>query len=192
MQGNTFKEAGYVVIKEFLDPVTVSTISRYFENKILRGEWVSKKNYDPVTGYSYYADPLIEVILRNYREEVEKIVGEELLPTYSYSRIYTSGEELKVHRDRPECEISVTVNVASVGNNSPIFMKYPGREENKYLLNPGDAVIYLGCEVEHWREKLVDDQLNVQFMLHYVKKNGINSNLQYDRRKKLGMPRSTG
>lgn len=182
---NEFNNAGYVVVRNFVDETTIQTISRYMENKIVRGEWGPDYS-EPVTRYSYYADPLIEVMLRNSTSEVEKMVGEELFPTYSYSRIYLEGEELEKHVDRPSCEVSVTINVAFTGENSPIYMKYPGRDANKYYLNPGDAVIYQGCVVEHWRDKLEKNQMNVQFMLHYVKKNGPNSGFALDRREKLG------
>ena len=32
-----------------------------------------------------------------------------LIPTYSYARIYKNGDELKRHKDRPSCEISTTL-----------------------------------------------------------------------------------
>lgn len=176
----------YVYVKNFLDDFTTKTISLYFENKINRGEWVIDKN-DPITGYSYYADPLIEVLLNSSLETVQEYVGEELYPTYSYSRIYLSGEELKPHIDRPSCEISITVNVAQLGESSPVYMKSPGKEFNKYFLEPGDALIYYGCEVEHWREKLTESQLNVQFMMHYVKKNGRFNEFKFDKRLKTGL-----
>lgn len=185
-QSEIFNNQRYIFVKEFLDEVTTKTVSYYFENKINRGEWVKNIN-DPISSYSYYADPLIEVLLQGSLKSVEECIGEELYPTYSYSRIYTAGEELKPHFDRPSCEISVTVNIAKLGDNSPVYMKAPGKEINKYFLEPGDAIIYYGCEVEHWREKLQENQLNVQFMLHYVKKNGRFSNFKFDKRIKLGL-----
>lgn len=187
MERNEFNENGYVVVRNFIDETTIRTISRYFENKINRREWVFAEN-SPVTKFAYYSDPLIEVLLGDSINAIEEYVGEELHPTYSYSRVYRPSEELKPHIDRPSCEVSVTVNVASLGPPSFIYMKAPGKETNKYILNPGDAVIYQGCVVEHWRETLKDSQLNVQFMLHYVKKNGKFKDYKFDGREKLGLP----
>jgi hypothetical protein len=183
---NDFKKNGYIFVPQLFDKVTIETISRYFENKIARQEWLSNDN-DPTSKYSYYADPFIEVILRSATAEIESIVGEELYPTYSYSRIYQEGEQLLPHVDRPSCEVSVTVHVASLGEDSPIFMQYPGSDPNKYVMSPGDAVIYQGCVVKHWREPLTEGMLNVQFMLHYVKKNGKYALFKYDNRDKLGL-----
>jgi alkylated DNA repair dioxygenase AlkB len=183
-----FEDAGCVQVNSFLDPLTVSTVSKYFHNKIKRGEWGTTVSGDPTTKLAYYADPFIEVLLEAYREDVEEVCGKELLPTYSFARVYQAGEELKPHVDRPSCEISVTVSVAYNGSVSPIFMQYKDLEPSKHELSPGDAVIYKGCEATHWRAPLTQDQLTVQFMLHYVDKTGQNKVYATDKRASLGMP----
>jgi hypothetical protein len=146
---------------------------------------------DPVSAYYKYADPLIETILYNSREELETITGQSLHPTYSYSRVYVRGDELKPHKDRPACEISVSVHVATQGEYWPLWMQVPGEEPVRYVLEPGDAIVYKGCEVLHWREKAVDTELNAQFMLHYVNKNGPNAEFKWDKRPALGFPATT-
>lgn len=183
-----FEAAGCVQVSGFLDPLTVGTVSQYFQNRINRGEWNAATSADPTTKLAYYADPFIEVLLGAYKEEVEKICGKELLPTYSYARVYQAGEELKPHVDRPACEISVTVNVAHNGDVSPIYMQYGKNEPSKHELAPGDAVIYKGCEAIHWRLPMEQNQVNVQFMLHYVNKNGQNTAYTMDKRAAFGLP----
>lgn len=184
-----FEMNGCVLVKNFIDEQTVAVVSQYFENKIRRGEWeVTFKNGDPTTKYAYYADPLIEVLLQACKEAVEDATGKELLPTYSYSRIYQPGEQLYPHVDRPSCEISVTVNVATKGEVSPVYTQYGQNDPEKHILNPGDAVIYMGCDVMHWRRPLVEGQLNVQFMLHYVDKHGVNAEYVKDKRPAYGFP----
>jgi hypothetical protein len=182
---------GCVRINGFLDPTTVATISQYFENKIALGEWketVEKNAESEITKLFYYADPLIEVVLKTSKTLVEEAVGKELFPTYSYARVYQPGEELKPHVDRPACEYSVTVNIAHNGAASPIYMQYKDNPVEQYTLASGDAVVYKGCEVRHWREPFQKDQLNVQFMLHYVDKHGANAAHRFDKRASLGLP----
>jgi hypothetical protein len=185
----TFEEKGGVKIENFIDPQTIAVVSRYFENKIRRGDW-KEANEGPqaASKYFYYADPLIEVLLESSLEAVQEVVGKELIPTYSYSRIYQPGEKLAPHLDRPACEISVTINVATKGSFSPIYMQYADNDPQEYTLNPGDAVIYKGCEATHWRKTLKNDQLNVQFMLHYVSKNGPYAEYAKDKRPAYGTP----
>lgn len=183
---NDFDSNGYVIIRNLIDLHSIDIISQYMENKIRRKEWLYfKDETDNASGYAYYADPLIEVMLLKCKDAVEESTGREVYPTYSYMRTYVPGEQLYKHVDRPSCEISVTVNVFSSENNSPIYSKYNG-VESKHYLNPGDAMIYKGCAVEHWRDRLTEDQLVVQFMLHYVDKNGPRSSFKYDRREMIG------
>ena len=185
-----FERFGCVRVDDFIDVMTLQTISIYLENRIRRQEWRAKEE-DPTTEFAYYADPLIETVLQASVPLVEEVVGKELHPTYSYVRIYQPGEELKPHTDRPSCEISVTVNVASTGTQSPIWMHYGNNEPQAYTLNPGDAVVYKGCEARHWRDTLKKDQLNVQFMLHYVDKFGVNADRRFDKRPDLGFSSDT-
>jgi hypothetical protein len=53
-------------------------------------------------------------------------------------------------------------------------------------MQPGDAVIYLGCEIEHWREEFKGDW-HAQAFLHYVDKNGPYKNFILDERQILGI-----
>lgn len=194
---DTFKQNGYVYVPGFLDVDTIETISRYFEYSINSNNngWVSdwKGSGDQkISKFSKYGDPLIEVILRNSTTAFEEIVGEELYPTYSYSRVYVGGDELKKHTDRDSCEYSGTINIATQGNDKwPIFMQAPGGPQVEFTLNPGDAVIYKGCAVEHWRNEMNTTDINVQIMLHYVAKYGIKSNCKWDGRPSLGLPADT-
>lgn len=182
-----FDEDGYIFIKGLIDPDTISIISQYLENKIKRGEWVEgSEGPGHTSNYFYYADPLIETVLLRCKDHIETVVCKELLPTYSYSRIYQPGEALRPHIDRDSCEYSVTVSVAYKGENSPLYMHYKYNEPSKFLLEPGDGVVYKGREAIHWRQPLKKEQLVIQFMLHYVDKNGEFSNLLFDKRSSLG------
>lgn len=115
-----------------------------------------------------------EIVFETLQEQLwgkmEKIVGEELLPTYSYSRLYCNGNVLEKHKDRPSCEVSVTIQLGKSHDYYwPIYM-----EGKSYLLNEGDGVVYFGTEAEHWREKCdgPNGYFSGQVFLHYVRKNG--------------------
>jgi hypothetical protein len=186
-----FQNKHCVVVRGFLDELTVKTLSLYMEHKYRANQW-SKRSADftsyedDPSAFKSYADPLAEVVLKDSIPYIENVVGHKVFPTYSYSRIYLKGDELTPHVDRPSCEISVTVNIANVGGLWPIWMRVPEKDPIKVELNPGDAVIYRGCEVEHWREKMVDQDITVQFMLHYVNQNGPNAEYKWDKRPGLG------
>lgn len=183
------------VVRGFLDETTVQTLSTYMQNKYHSKNWdVRPENFDTYvhnpSKYHHYADPLAEVVLASVTHQVEETIGLKLFPTYSFSRIYVSGDTLTPHVDRPSCEVSVTVNIEKQGSSWPIWMKAPNREPLEVLLNPGDAVIYKGCEVLHWRDPLQGEHPNVQFMLHYVDQNGPYADYKFDTRPALGFPSS--
>ena len=117
----------------------------------------------------------------NKLDIMEKETGLKLMCTYAFWRMYTINADLKKHKDRPACEISATVMIGSDGTPWSIFMD--GTEIN---MEPGDAAIYLGCEIEHWREKFTGDW-HAQTFLHYVDKNGVNINEFKDKRLLYGM-----
>jgi len=101
---------------------------------------------------------------------VEQLIGEELLPTYAYARLYTNGDVLEKHTDRPACEVSVTIQLGRSHHYAwPIYMG-----NNRYDLGEGDGVIYSGCDTPHWRNKCDGPKgyYSGQLFIHFVRKNG--------------------
>jgi alkylated DNA repair dioxygenase AlkB len=150
------------------------------------GTW--KDNQIPET-YSHYSDFAMETLLSKVKPIMEKETGLQLVETYSYARVYKKGDELKRHKDRPSCETSCTMNLG--GDLWPIFLEPSGelgKEGTKILLNPGDMLIYRGCDVEHWREPFDGDDC-CQVFLHYNDVNGqFAEQNKYDGRPFLGLP----
>ena len=139
--------------------------------------------------YSHYADIVMETLLEKIKPVMEKNTGLKVLPTYTYARIYKKGDILKRHKDRPSCEISTTINLG--GDSWPIYLEpsgEKGKEGVKVNLNPGDMLIYRGCELEHWREAFEGDNCG-QVFLHYNDANSseVQKNI-YDGRPFIGLP----
>lgn len=113
---------------------------------------------------------LFETVQEKIWVAIENILEEELLPTYSYARLYTNGNTLEKHTDRPSCEISITVQLGRSHHYAwPIYMG-----GKRFDLAEGDGVIYKGCDIEHWRNVCdgPEGYLSGQAFFHYVKKNG--------------------
>jgi hypothetical protein len=179
----TIKDFKYKLIKNFLTKEEIKLLTDYcrimHRTNSSSFEFLQSDNGDTC----YYADPLMESLMVNKLELMQEETGLELLPTYAFWRMYTRFADLKKHKDRESCEVSVTVMLGSDGTKWPIFMN--GTEIN---LEPGDAAIYLGCEIEHWREEFKGDW-QAQTFLHYVDKNGKNKEWFRDKRLAYGTPR---
>ena len=188
-----FKTDGYEYIRNFIDEPTRELMSIYYENKIRKGEWKPNvRNVDWAhSSYDMHGDPLTEVILSKKLPLVSKISGKELYPTYSYARIYVEGDKMEKHVDRPSSEISLTVNIFTRENKSIFYIEDLNSNVKEFDIEPGDAVMYLGEKLYHWRKPIEKDQFLVQFTLHYVDKNGKNKDHKYDKRPNLGYPFGT-
>jgi len=99
-----------------------------------------------------------------------EFMGEPMLPSYSYARLYQKNEVLKKHKDRPSCEISVSLHL---NGDSPwdIWFTKPNGEKISYNLKPGQAVIYQGMLSEHGRDVYQGNNYG-QVFLHYVRAEG--------------------
>jgi len=173
--GNIRKDFKYKVVKNFLTKDEVKLFNTYCDIK----HRTNFKSFDTTAGSNhdtgFYGDPIMDSLMLHKKNIMETETGKKLLPTYSYWRMYTKYAVLKKHTDRPSCEISVTVNIGS-DINWPIFID--GKDVN---LNEGDACIYLGCELEHWREKFLGDWC-AQVFIHYVDADGPKKDYHIDKR----------
>ena len=161
---------------------------------------------------SRYGHPQYRKIHIGVRKKIEDIIGRKLYNTYYYDRYYFNGQQLKKHADRPACEISVTVHISTnLPDNEkdwPIWFKTPDTyvdeqktgvlvpgEERSVICQPGDGVIYKGCERPHWRNSMPfpkqrkrdillrspqKEYYYHQIFFHYVLQDGIRAHFAYD------------
>ena len=185
----TFKKYGFEVVKNFLEPDFVEFIQQYFFLRIKSEQAILGDDQAP-NSYYLYSDSLMETILESSKDALSKISGINLLPTYSYTRLYGNGDELLIHKDRPSCEISATISLGVPDGEdiNPIYFSQNEDKSNpvKILLEPGDLCLYCGCDLYHWREPFTQ-KWYLQSFLHYVDANGEYKDHIYDKRSYLGV-----
>lgn len=116
---------------------------------------------------------VFETVLEKVWPDIEDVLGEEVLPTYAFARLYSNGDVLEKHIDRPACEISMTIQLGRSHHYAwPIYMG-----GTRIDMAEGDGVLYLGDKIEHWRNVCDGPQgyYSGQTFLHYVRKQGENS-----------------
>lgn len=174
----------YTLVKNFVGKETANFLYEYlqFSTKvyIAEGDDMAKEGDSMVPGClgPRSGDLTFDSFLNFMHKRVEDITEKELYPTYTYARLYVTGNEMPKHIDRPACEYSLTLKLGDSGNgNWPIIIA-----DKEVFLEDGDAVLYKGCEVEHWRNKCeIPDYKLGQLFLHYVDKNGPYRAEKYDR-----------
>lgn len=119
---------------------------------------------------------------------LESIIQEKLYPTYYYDRFYFKGQKLEKHTDREACEISVSLHISNnLDYDWPIWFHTPEKSNIPVITSPGDAVLYKGIEIPHWRDPLKGDYKSYyhQVFFHYVRRDGIHVHNAFDAAKIL-------
>ena len=214
-----FEKDGYLVIKDLWDSEEL-----YHPLPKQRGQmnyWsnnLEQYNYHEVEqqvegSLARYWHPQYRKIHTGVRNKLEEIIGRKLYNTYYYDRFYFPGQELKKHSDRPACEISVSIHISTnLPDNLkdwPFKIKTPDTytdkrktsvlvpgEERSAVLNPGDGLLYKGCERPHWRDPMPTPRVRKRDMLlrgkqpeyyyhqiffHYVLQDGERAHHAWDR-----------
>ena len=141
-----------------------------------KGKLTSWDDEAQVSGsVSRYNHPKFKQLHYAIKNIVEQVIHEKLYPTYYYDRFYFKGQELVKHKDRESCEISVSMHISSNANYDwPISFELENGEVHDLITKPGDAVLYKGMELTHWREPLEGDKNTYyhQIFFHYVRRDG--------------------
>ena len=225
-RNDQFEKDGYFVIKDLWDPEElyhpVPDIRGQLNYDRFKDSDKTSYHHLPVEGQvegslARYWHPQYRKIHSGVRKKLEKAIGRKLYNTYYYDRYYFGGQELLKHTDRDSCEISVSIHIST---NLPDDLKdwpfkiktpdtyvdktrravlVPG-EERSAILNPGDGLVYKGCERPHWRDPMLTpvprkrdwflkkigkyneiEYYYHQIFFHYVLQDGKRSHCAYDR-----------
>ena len=213
----SFKEKKYIVIKNVISYELANFAFNYLLLKREAVAWMYQSNYisefTPGFGtwkdeqipntFSCYGDFFMETLMMKVLPIMQQRTDMNLIPCYTYTRIYKKGDILKRHSDRPSCEISTTLHLG--GEPWPIFLDPTGQKtvinEEKQIHKPnapkgisidleiGDMLVYSGCELEHWREPFEGDNC-AQVFLHYNNIDGpFGTQNKFDKRPLLGIPK---
>lgn len=165
-----FDREGYAIVKNFVPRDRISELWQYSLN--LSGR--AKVGDIQVAGTPMaYCDPEMQKLLIECLPKVEKVVGKKLFKTCSYWRMYKKGDILRIHKDRPACEISLSITLGYDEANEPwpLYIMNKNEEPIPAILEPGDALFYKGLEMHHWRG-INKWGRQAQVFMHYVNAEG--------------------
>ena len=210
-----FDRNGYLIIKNLCDPKKLFHPVPELRGQLnYRSKDLNDFKHIEVEGQvegsiARYWHPQYRDVHTKIRLILEQAIGRKLYNTYYYDRFYFPGQALTIHADRPACEISVSVHVSTnLKENWPIWIKTPdtfadnskmnlvSKGENRPVdLEPGDGMVYKGCERPHWRDPmpgLLETSIEKakgnnafflyyhQIFFHYVLQDGIRAHHAWD------------
>ena len=137
------------------------------------------------TAVAVGGSPVFDTVNEMIWPFLEEIIGEELIPTYSYGRIYWKGSELKRHTDRNSSEVTAS---CCLKKDVDWSLNYDFNNEIiSANLDVGDISISHGSKIPHWREKYSGKE-HIQAFVQYVYADGEYNHLIYDTRPCLAAP----
>jgi len=215
-----FEDNGYLIIKNLCDPKDLFHPVPELRGQLnYRSKDLDDFEHIKVEGQvegsiARYWHPQYRRIHSGIRKKLEKVIGRTLYNTYYYDRFYFPGQALTKHADRDACEISVTIHVSTnlEGEDAdwPVWIKTPDTytdkkkmtvmvpgENRSLVLEPGDGMVYKGCERPHWRDPMPGLQKKKskklfgktqqqelyyhQIFFHYVLQDGRRAHCAWDR-----------
>lgn len=167
-----YKENGIVVIK--------NAVSSDLQTYLTRAISLIDKSNDlrsgvrpDVHGYPHYKEAhghiITETLLDMLTSVHEKCIGKHLVPTYSFIRRYSQGNNMINHIDRPACQHSITIQLCSSDDEYewPLYVRTLKGENIEVEVNDFDLIMYQGENIVHGRDYCLKEWSYHTF-LHYV------------------------
>lgn len=176
------KDNNYVIIENFIEQDQAKSLYETFRSDTINYPNDFHNDEQCPKSQAAYNYRLFVNLLIERLPVMHEVLGELVLPTYCYARVYANGEQLVKHMDRESCEISVTLHLGSDGTPWPIGFTKPNGEQVLIELKPGQAAIYLGTISEHWRDEFKGQHYG-QVFFHYVRAHGPYWDHYFDKKK---------
>jgi len=181
-----FQKKGFEIRKKYI-PSHFSTYLRNYFTLRAQTDPSLKGDSQAPNSHCVYGDPAFDMVMAMSTHDIGEIVGKNLIPQYTYARIYKNGSVLERHRDRPECQYSITLCLGGEYDKQwPIWIKDYDGNDHCVGLDEGDMVVYHGTDLEHWREEFEGDT-QYQLFMHYVDADGEFKDRVFDGRSNLGI-----
>jgi len=163
---------GYAALSGLFPERYVEAIRRYYREAIAEG---LLRFGDAQTGRRYNAhnEALGMWLHARLAPLVQRVVTEPVRASYSYVAGYLSGADLPRHTDRAQCRFTLSYAVDFTGPAGaapwPFCLECPQDEAVvQCLLEPGQAVLFRGCDLSHFRDPLPDGQTSTSLLFHFV------------------------
>jgi len=167
----SFAADRFAIVPEALHPYDVAALRRYLRNGIRLGTFPMGDRH-VTRRYHAHNDSLLRICQERLLPLVAHVVGVPVKRSYAYLSAYTAGSVLPPHRDREQCEYTITLQVdytpePALETGWPIRLMLP-KEELTVYQSLGDALIFAGRQHVHFRDSLPPGHISTSLLLHYV------------------------
>ncbi len=200
VEGN-YRDDGYATIRSLVPPEVAGMLFRQMEMDLASAgksfatfsqpQPLSRQATVDISGHFYRP---LTTFLWALTPAIAHVAGADLLPSYDYFRIYQKGDICRVHSDRPSCEHSVSLTLASsdglpwplelgtvrVEEERPCVEDFGDEPHHAVEMQPGDAVLYRGIDLRHGRTTPNPNGWSAHLFLFWVERGGEFSQHAFD------------
>jgi hypothetical protein len=165
------RHARHAVVHEMVHPAQLAALRRYYRALVDEG-YVALGDKQSPARYVAHGEPLARVLHHRLTGLATALAGEPMKPSYTYFSAYLGGAVLAPHRDRAQCELSISLLLDESpepdGPSSwPLHLEAPGGEVALRLML-GDGAVFYGRELRHFRHALPEGRRSTSLIFHFV------------------------
>ena len=164
----------YVNLNNLFHPLHIAALRRYLRDLLTAGKLAKGRG-----GYQHchlcHNEPVARFFHHQLTSLVSEITGEPVQPSFTFTLSYHGGAELSTHTDREQCEFTLSLCLDFIPEPRgrtpwPIYMERAGGciEIGQAL---GDAILFCGREVPHYRKRLAEGHTSTSILFHFVRRN---------------------
>jgi len=169
-----FQKNRYVALNDLLHPLHIATLRRYIRQLAASGRLVKGKG-----GYQHcflsHNEPVARFFHHQLTTVVSEVIGEQVQPSFAFTLSYHGGSELSRHTDREQCEFTLSLCLDFIPEPKGVT-KWPlhmetGDGQVTVEQSLGDALLFCGRDLAHYRERLADGCTSTSILFHFVRRN---------------------
>jgi len=167
-----FAAQDHAIVRDLVGPGELAALRRYYAALLAAG-LLPFGDRQVQARYSAYNDPVGRFVHARLARTMSLLAGRAVIPSFSYFFSYVPGARLAPHKDRPQAEFSISLQLDHTPEPAgptgwPLQFSFDDGRQIAADLAIGDAVLYHGRAVTHHRDVLPDGQRSSVLVLEYV------------------------
>jgi len=164
-------DGGYVQLSGLLPPFHIGALRRYYRHHTRTGTFVLGDDQTPGR-YVAYDEPTTRYVQQQLTRTVSDLARRVVVPSYNYLALYQGGAVLDPHTDREACEYTISLCIDATPDPQthgawPLHLMTADGEVS-LTQGIGDALLFRGRYLPHWRDQLPEGYTSSSILFHFV------------------------
>jgi len=164
-------DRGYLQLSGLLPPFHIAALRRYYRYHTRMGTFDLGDDQTPGR-YVAYDEPTTSYVHQQFVRTVSDLTRRVVTRSYNYLALYQGGAVLDPHTDREACEYTISLCIDATPDPQthgawPLHLATVDGQVT-LILGIGDAVLFRGRSMTHWRDRLPEGYTSSSILFHFV------------------------